>query len=250
MTGRIYAIGDIHGQLGQLKNAHRRIAEDRARVGDDGAQIVHVGDLTDRGPDSRGVLDYLIEGQANGQPWVVLKGNHDRLFYRFMDDPCWYDPAMMSELHWLDPRLGGATTLASYGVAGASEEGRAEAHAHARTCIPEHHLTWLEALPLTHEADELFFVHAGVRPGVPLSRQVEDDLVWIRKEFIDDTRDHGALIVHGHTVIDEPTHYGNRVNLDGGAAYGRPLIPAVFEGSEVWTLSDAGRVVLRPDQAR
>jgi serine/threonine protein phosphatase 1 len=250
MTGstpdRIYGIGDIHGQLDQLNNAHRLIAEDRARVGDDTADIVHVGDLTDRGPASCGVLEYLIAGQADGQPWVVLKGNHDRLFTRFLDDPDWYDPAMNSTLHWLDARLGGATTLASYGVDDATEDGRIAAHRLAKERVPQAHLDFLEGLPLTHRFGDLFFAHAGVRPGVALADQADVDLIWIRKEFIDDPRDHGALIVHGHTVIDAATHYGNRVNLDGGAAYGRDLVPAVFEGREVWTLTDAGRVPLVP----
>ncbi|NKB29379.1 MAG: serine/threonine protein phosphatase [Rhodobacteraceae bacterium] len=246
MTDRIYALGDIHGQLDQFHNAHRLIAEDRARVGDLAAQVVHVGDLTDRGPDSRGVLEALIAGQAAGKPWVVLKGNHDRLFYRFMDDPTWHDPAIKSGLHWLNQRLGGATTLASYGVSGAVEDDAEAVHRRAVDAVIPDHLAYLRALPLTHRFGDLFFAHAGIRPGVALSDQVEDDLVWIRNNFVDDTRDHGVLVVHGHTVIEAPTHYGNRVNLDGGAAYGRPLVPAVFEGRQVWTLTDEGRVPLRP----
>ena len=238
----IYAIGDIHGQKEMLDHALALIVAD----GGENAQIVFVGDYTDRGPDSRAVIDTLIAGRNAGRDWVFLKGNHDRLFYRFMDDPCWYDPAMMSELHWLDPRLGGATTLASYGVDDATEDGRIAAHRLAKERVPQAHLDFLEGLPLTHRFGDLFFAHAGVRPGVALADQADVDLIWIRKEFIDDPRDHGALIVHGHTVIDAATHYGNRVNLDGGAAYGRDLVPAVFEGREVWTLTDAGRVPLVP----
>jgi serine/threonine protein phosphatase 1 len=90
------------------------------------------------------------------------------------------------------------------------------------------------------------FVHAGIRPGVALADQTEDDLLWIRSDFLDDTRDHGVLVVHGHTVVDTPTHYGNRLNLDSGAAYGGPLTVAVIEGSDVFHLTPAGRVPLRP----
>lgn len=90
------------------------------------------------------------------------------------------------------------------------------------------------------------FVHAGVRPGVPLDAQVEDDLVWIRSPFLEDTRNHGALIVHGHTALDAATHHGNRVNLDTGAGYGRPITAAIFEGRDAFILTDEGRVPLRP----
>ena len=87
-----YAIGDIHGHLSLLTEAHERIAEDMDRHGP--APIIHLGDLCDRGPDSAGVIEYLRLGIAEGEDWVVLKGNHDRLFTQFLNDPSWADPGL------------------------------------------------------------------------------------------------------------------------------------------------------------
>ena len=114
---RSYAIGDIHGQLEMLHDAHARIAADRARCGGEDAPIIHLGDYVDRGPDSRGVVRFLREGLPRGENWVAIKGNHDRMLYEFMADPLWRDPGMKSDLSWLNPRLGGDKTLASYGRA-------------------------------------------------------------------------------------------------------------------------------------
>ena len=235
----IYAIGDIHGQLALLEEAHRRIARDMAVHGP--GQVVHLGDYVDRGPCSQGVVDYLIEGIAAGRDWVLLKGNHDRLFTRFLDDPGWQDPGLRGGLSWLHPRLGGGATLASYGVKNAADRPVAKVHAEAVAAVPALHRRFLSGLPVMHRAGEAIFVHAGLRPGVALEDQAEDDLVWIRQEFLEKRGDFGGLVVHGHTAIDAPTHYGNRVNLDSGAAYGGPLTAAVIEGREVSVLTATGR---------
>ena len=87
-----------------------------------------------------------------------------------------------------------------------------------------------------------------MRPGIPLNAQIEDDLVWIRREFHEDTRNHGALIVHGHTPVDAVTHYGNRVNIDTGAAYGHALSVVIVEGPKVWQLDENGRTSLAPPE--
>ena len=244
---RIYAIGDIHGQLAELKAAHARITADRARCGDQDALIVHLGDLTDRGPDSAGVLDYLIAGHAAGEPWITLRGNHDRMFLRFitLGDP--HDHNIKSGLGWLNDRLGGDATLASYGI-DAHEADPEDAFARAIKAVPQAHIDFLADRPLTYLTDELLFVHAGIRPGVPLERQREDDLIWIRDPFLYHTAAYPWLIVHGHTALDAPTHFGNRIDLDSGAGYGRPLTAAVFEARECWVLSDDGRVPLLPDR--
>jgi len=243
---RTYAIGDIHGQLALLQAAHALIAADRAITGDATAPVVHVGDLVDRGPDCRGVVEYLIGGVAAGNPWLTIKGNHDRMFTGFLNDIRHHDAGLRHDLGWLHPRLGGAATLQSYGVRNAADRPLAPVHAEAVAAVPQKHRRFLEALPLWHLRGAVLFVHAGIRPGVDLRDQTEDDMVWIRNEFLTDPRDHGALIVHGHTAIDAPTHYGNRLNLDSGAAYGGPLSAVVIEGQDVWHLTAVGRVALLP----
>ncbi|MCX7300633.1 MAG: metallophosphoesterase [Rhodobacterales bacterium] len=244
---RTYAIGDIHGQLDRLRAAHARIAADRRETGDLEAPVVHVGDLVDRGPESAEVVEYLRRGSGGPEGWVVLKGNHDFMFNLFLTDPTAHDPGLRPDLDWLDVKLGGVATLASYGVADAGERPLAEVHAEALAKVPVAHRVFLEGLPLMHERGKAVFVHAGIRPGVPLGDQVPQDLTWIRKLFHDDRRDHGALIVHGHTVIPVAHHYGNRVNIDTGAAYGGPLTAVVIEGRDVWELTEAGRIRMPPN---
>lgn len=240
-----YAIGDIHGHLDLLKRVHDRIAKDQANHG--AAPVVHVGDLVDRGPDSRGVIDFLMAGIRDGQDWVVLKGNHDRMFTKYLDDITYHDPGLRSDLGYLHPRIGGAVTLASYGVKNSADRPLAPVHADAVLAVPAEHRAFLDARPTSLQRGDAIFVHAGIRPGVALADQTEDDLLWIRKDFLEDTRDHGALIVHGHTAIDKPTHYGNRVNIDSSAAYGGPLSAIVIEGRDVYTITEAGRTPLLPD---
>lgn len=235
----IYAIGDIHGRLEALQEVHDRIARDQALHGP--GQVVHLGDYVDRGPDARGVIDFLMQGQAEGRDWLVLKGNHDRMFTGFVADPAWQDPGLRSDLSWLHWKLGGAATLASYGVRNAADRPIAKVHADAVAAVPEAHLRFLNALPDRHRAGEAIFVHAGLRPGIPLVEQTETDLVWIRQGFLEERGDFGGLVVHGHTAIDQPRHYGNRVNLDSGAGYGGPLTVAVIEGREVSILGHDGR---------
>lgn len=236
----IYAIADIHGYRAALEEALARIEED---AGAEDAPVVFLGDLVDRGPDSRGVIDLLVRGIAEGRPWIVVKGNHDRLFERFLDRGAEHDPRIMSGLGWLAPQLGGPATLASYGVESAGRPA-AEVLAEAREAVPASHLLFLRARPLWHLAGNLLFVHAGIRPGVPLEDQTEDDLLWIRQPFLDHARPHPWLVVHGHTPVDYPRHYGNRVNLDAGAGFGRELVPAVFEEDGAFLLEPGGRARL------
>ncbi len=242
MTRPIYAIGDIHGQLNELMRVLDLIAAD----GGPQAEVVFIGDYTDRGPSSMAVLDLLIEGRAAGKPWICLKGNHDRMFSWFLQDYPRHEALLSIDLHWLHPRLGGDTTLASYGIDFKTTDRQIAVHAKARETVPQRHRDFLEALPLCHETDDLFFAHAGIRPGVPLDRQVEQDLLWIRKEFHIAPGDHPKLIVHGHTPVKQATHYGNRINIDAGAGYGNPLAAVVFEGRDCWQLTDQGRQPLRP----
>lgn len=237
---RVYAIGDIHGQIGMLHAAHERIAADRRHTGDTDAPVVHLGDLTDRGPDSKGVIQRLIDGVAQGENWLTVKGNHDRMFAEFLNDPEYHDPCLRPDFEWLHPRLGGIETLESYGVTPDTP------HAEIQRAVPEAHRDFLNNMPLMHRFGDVAFVHAGIMPGVPLTKQTEDDLLWIRAPFHDETGPHETLIVHGHSPVDVATHYGNRINLDSGAGYGDPLTAAVFEGTDCWVLNGDGRVPLTP----
>jgi len=241
---RIYAIGDIHGHLDKLRAAHERVAADRAACGDTAAQVVHIGDLVDRGPDSRGVIEHLLAGLARGAPWVVLKGNHDRMFECFLRGET--DPGLRADYTWLHERIGGVETLASYGVEADPWQRPDRIRAEAQAAVPEAHRAFLAGLPTMHEAGEALFVHAGIRPGVKLAKQKETDLLWIRDPFLLDSRDHGPLVVHGHSPVEAATHYGNRINIDSGAAYGGPLSAIVLEGRAAFLLTDAGRVPLLP----
>lgn len=262
----IYAIGDIHGQKTMLDRA---LALIRADGGDD-AHVVFLGDYTDRGPQSRAVIETLIAGCDAGRNWTFLKGNHDRLFTRFVRDGREHDPRVASGISWLNPRLGGEATLASYGLEGVmhfapQEDGgreylqyfesasgkisKGELQMLAASAVPSTHLDFLDGLPLTFQTDDLLFVHAGLRPGVPLDLQDPEDLLWIRNGFVDSDHDFGKLVVHGHTALDYPQHFGNRIDLDGGAGYGHPLIPAVFEGRDCWLLTETGRRPLLPNPA-
>ncbi|MEP3676213.1 metallophosphoesterase family protein [Sulfitobacter sp.] len=242
MTRPIYAIGDIHGQLNELTRVLALIEAD----GGENAEIVFMGDYTDRGPASAQVLDVLIDGVAQGKPWHCLKGNHDRMFSWFLQEYPRHDAYLPVYLYWLHERLGGDKTLASYDIAFTETDRALNVHARARNAVPQSHVEFLNGLALSFETPDLFFAHAGIRPGVPLGQQDEEDLLWIRKEFHIDQRDHGKLVVHGHTPVERATHYGNRVNIDVGAGYGKPLCAVVFEGRTCWTLEDEGRVPLLP----
>ena len=232
---RHYAIGDIHGQLGMLEAAHARIARDREETGDAAAPVIHLGDLVDRGPDSRGVIDYLMEGIAGGAPWIVLRGNHDAMLLDLLTG------TGENAESYLGPRMGGLETLASYGVRTGTFRSRRAIVEDAKAAVPEHHRRFLSELRNLYAAPGLLFVHAGIRPGVPITLQDPADLLWLRGDFLQSSRDHGALVVHGHTPVDVPEHHGNRVNLDTGAGFGRRLTAAVFEGTACWVLEESGR---------
>lgn len=243
---RSYAIGDIHGHLRLLKDAHRKIDADRRLTRDANAPVIHLGDLVDRGPDSRGVIRFLREGVAGGAPWVVLKGNHDRLFERFLSDPNWRDPHLRDGFTYLHPAIGGAQTLMSYGLYRPTAFHIKTARAQALDAVPPEDIAFLRDRPLHYAHGALLHVHAGIRPGIPLEDQTEQDLVWIRDPFLMDTRDHGPLVLHGHTALQQPMHYRNRVNIDSSAAYGGPLTTVVVEGRQVHVLTDDGRMPLSP----
>ena len=245
---RVYAIGDIHGQSALLRGLHQRIEADLAARPVASHAVVHIGDYTDRGPDSPGVIDFLLDGEAAGRPWINLLGNHDRMFRLFLETPGGRDLRLRSKFGWLHERLGGRETLAAYGVEWTREPSLdgAELHEAAVAKVPARHRAFLDALRLTWSWRGVCFVHAGVKPGVPLARQVEDDLIWIRDEFHESRADHGALIVHGHTPVDEVEDHGNRIAIDTGAAYGGALSCVAFDAAgEAMGVRVLGRGVLR-----
>lgn len=249
-SARIYAIGDIHGQAQGLAAAHDLIAADRARTGDSHAPVVHIGDIVAKGPHSRQVIAMLMAGQAQGRPWIVLKGNHERMFSLFLDDPEARDPGKRAPGRWVDPENGGDVVLTSFGIRAPATRPLAEVHAEALAAVPQQMRDWLAALPTSWLSPLALFVHAGIRPGVDLQAQTETDLLWIRKPFHDDTRDHGILVVHGHTPGRQVRHYGNRVNLDTGAASGGPVSAVRIDGDGVWLLTAGAPQWLGPSRVQ
>lgn len=241
----IYAIGDIHGHLDLLTHAHALISRDRQDFGVGDATVVHIGDLCDRGPDTKGVIQYLVDGLARGEDWRVIRGNHDQMFINFLEGGDGSDPHLGKGVTWQHHQMGGKATIASYGVKKSLLESDDRFRRRARKAVPQDHTAFLSGLPHWYREQGMIFVHAGIRPGFPMEAQDEDDLLWIRDEFLWHLSDHEALVVHGHTPVDDPTHYGNRVNIDTGAGWGNALIPVVFDDGQCFALRDEGRELLK-----
>jgi serine/threonine protein phosphatase 1 len=225
---RIYAIGDIHGQLQLLDKLHAEIEAD-ATVGNPLQRIlVYLGDYVDRGIYTRGVVERLLEGPLPGFRAVYLKGNHEQAVLDFLEDPSF-------GVQWAN--FGGLETLHSYGVENAAQLTKpAEFFAAADLFfqrLPSDHLRFFKSLQMSVTLGDYFFVHAGVKPGVPLSRQDEEDLLWIREEFLESGEDFGKIVVHGHTPVPEPELRTNRVGVDTGAYMTGILTCAVLEGTSL-----------------
>jgi len=230
------AIGDVHGHIGKLEKLLERceaFAPGRAK------RFVFIGDYIDRGPDSRAVVDRLIELQrALGARVVCLRGNHEAVIVAAARGELDTLPGRVSMEQWIGENGGGAPTLASYGVG------------HAREVSPEH-LAWMAALPLWHDDGRRFFAHAGVHPDRPLNDQQDDDLMWIREPFLSHTGDFGRLIVHGHTPTRTrvPDLRANRLNLDTAAGYEGPVTAAIFDHNTVRPIAFISNTgVLRPGE--
>lgn len=241
MTQPIYAIGDTHGQIEMVQDALDWIEAD----GGADAKIVFLGDYVDRGPDSKAVIEILKSGIEAGRNWTALKGNHDRMFEWFMEDTPRLDPLLKAKYTWVSPPLGGDTTLASYGLEDPGNMPLKVAHPAALEAVPADHVAFLKSLKPYYQTGPYLFVHAGIRPGVALEDQTEDDCTWIREPFLSHADPHPWLVVHGHTALEAPQDYGNRLNLDSGAGFGRPLTIAVLEGESVSWLAKDGRIKVR-----
>jgi serine/threonine protein phosphatase 1 len=222
---RIYAIGDVHGCLDLLAELLDRIADhDAARPAAQATHVILLGDVIDRGPDSAGVLGLARERQLAGDALLMLLGNHEEMLLRAQEG----DREMLRA--WM--RLGGRDTLRSFGVEEVPEGADTATLADlVRRAVPHRWTEWLRDLPLTARSGDYFFCHAGIRPGVPLARQSRRDLLWIREEFMDDPRDHGAVVVHGHTIVPRVEMLANRINLDTGAYRSGVLSALYLEGT-------------------
>jgi len=209
---RVYAIGDIHGRVDLLRVAHARILADAQNSPATRKVLVYVGDYIDRGSESRQVIDLLLNEPLAGFETVHLRGNHEQALLDFLQDT-----AVAPEWFF----FGGDATLSSYGVARPSPGGGPEAlldvQAEFKAKLPEHHLAFYRSLGLYHHEGDYLFVHAGIRPGVPLDAQSEHDLLWIRELFLQSNADHGCVVVHGHTITPRPEVKHNRIGIDTGA---------------------------------
>lgn len=213
----IFAIGDVHGCLDVQQKMEARILE----IGSDlnGAKLIlYLGDLVDRGADSKGVLDHCLSDLPDGFERLSLCGNHDQAFLDFINQP---DP----DAHWLD--WGGRETLLSYGidVAKLRAEGGSmvDLKAELEERIPPEHIAYLEALPLSLTIPEAHFVHAGLRIGVPIEAQEEVDMLWIRDEFLVKEQASDRLVIHGHSPAPMPRMGKGRIGIDTKAVGGGPL---------------------------
>jgi serine/threonine protein phosphatase 1 len=207
---RIYAIGDIHGRADLLDELLAEIDSHRARHPCGASALVFVGDYVDRGPASREVLDRLVTCVQIHQT-VLLKGNHEAYLCEFLRNP-----AILGD--WR--QYGGLQTLISYGLKPSlnpSAEEQRELARELANVLPWSHKALLEVLPTSFYSGDFFFAHAGVRPGVPLVDQQEQDLLWIREDFLLCEDDFGKVVVHGHTPVPEVEIHPNRINIDTGA---------------------------------
>lgn len=226
---RVYAIGDIHGCDDLFAQLIARIEADHAARPPAQMQIVLLGDLVDRGPASRQVVDRAI---ALSQRWPTrwLVGNHEEVFLHSLAG----DQRILRYF----VKIGGAATIHSYGISGPEYNSLTipEIAERLRTLVPESHIDFLDAGEDMIEIGDYLFVHAGVRPGVPLGAQAVSDLRWIREEFLHDRRGHGRVIVHGHTITDAAQDRGNRIGIDTGAYATGRLTALGLEGASRWLL--------------
>lgn len=204
----IYAIGDVHGCLDQLVALERLILNDSEGLSGD-KLIVMLGDYVDRGPDSAGVIDHLLQPPPPGFTRVLLAGNHEELMLNAVNG--------VEHEAWLE--FGGIETLRSYGIDGALYRScRAPARRQLLAShVPREHIAFLASLAVSLRVERTVFVHAGIRRNVPIDQQDRNDLMWIRKAFLDAPPLDGLLVVHGHTPVGEPEVVEGRIGIDTGA---------------------------------
>ena len=229
---RVYAIGDIHGRLDLLVDLIDMIAADDHSRGPTGStQLVFLGDYVDRGPDSAGVIDYVLQLRNWWPNITCLRGNHEEVFAMAAQGD-------ESALRFLT-RIGGRETLLSYGATEADLDNMTlgELRDWLTTAVPQAHRDFLEELEDKTIIGNYAFVHAGIRPEIPLEEQEEKDLRWIRDEFLFYDDPHDYFVVHGHSITETVEQRPNRMGIDTGAYNSGVLTAAGLEGTEQWFLS-------------
>ena len=224
----VYAIGDIHGHLDLLESLLQAIDADRAAFGDRKIIKIFLGDYIDRGPASCGVIDRVLAESARADQQVIaLAGNHERAMLDFLDDPPY-------GADWM--QFGGLNTLRSYGVEPPLRSGSSRIWTVVRDALvaamPEQHIEFLRGLSLYCQLGDVIFVHAGVRPGIPLASQSPDDLLWIRGEFLNASHPEDQLIVHGHTPSIDVQSAPGRLGIDTGAFATGKLTAVRLDGGD------------------
>lgn len=213
---KIFAVGDIHGCLDKLRRLMEKTRPDRRTD-----TLVFLGDYIDRGPDSRGVVDFVLDLRETHDRVVCLLGNHEEMLLDYLRDPG------SRNLYFNN---GGRNTLRSYGIDPDGPVRDAD--------FPGDHLRFFRTLLLYYETGDYLFVHAGLRPGIPPDRQNRKDLIWIRDEFLFVDGDLEKTVVFGHTPIRRPYEKGRRIGIDTGAVFGGPLtcleLPAMTY-HQVWS---------------
>ncbi|MBM7407128.1 MULTISPECIES: metallophosphoesterase family protein [Sphingomonas] len=227
---RIYAIGDIHGRIDLLRQLLDRVEADlRARPVAGTVLLVFLGDLVDRGPDSAAVVALVRELVTAGRA-VLIKGNHEEIFVQAARGEARAARGLL--------QIGGGATLASYGIT--QEEIDRGSFADLAELlvdrIPRADVDFLDRARDWYRSGDYLFVHAGIRPRVPLDEQDPSDFRWIRREFIDSAHDHAMMVVHGHTIASEVQEKPNRIGIDTGAYRSGVLTALGIEAGERWVL--------------
>ncbi len=230
---RAYAVGDIHGRLDLLEILLAKIEADIASRPRSYNFIIFLGDLIDRGPQSAQVIERLRTWRPINANAVFLCGNHEEVLLRVLAG----EPMVLA--NWL--KYGGAECMRSYGLPPARLFclREAEALAAIKDAIPSKHQQFLSTFADTFRFGDFLFVHAGIRPGLGISAQVQRDLRWIREPFLEDRSDHGVTVVHGHTITARVDERANRVGLDTGAYRTGVLTAMAIEGTERWFIDTA-----------
>ena len=221
---RVYAIGDVHGCIDELRQMIENIDAEQVIFPAQQSKIIFLGDYVDRGPANRDVIDYLIELQKTDRDIVFLRGNHDHKVLLFLRE------AKRTGSDFI--KWGGDATLRDYGVDVKECETMEDASDVFAKNLPNSHKEFFENLEYSYSLDDYFFCHAGVRPGVPLAEQTKHDLCWIRSDFLFHEEPFEKVIIHGHTITDEPEVKQNRINVDT-CCYGTGTLTAVvLEGDK------------------